>query len=160
MEKPARHLLFSKSPEETIEIGKLLGRFLQPGDVVALTGGLGSGKTVFTKGIAAGLGYSESDLVTSPTYKILNQYEGRVKINHFDAYRLVGPGDFLETGGSDLLKADGVSVIEWAERVAEALPDNTIQVYFRARQGSTREIEFNLPENRKDLAAVLASTQT
>lgn len=157
MEKFARHLLITKSPEETIEIGKLLGRSLQAGDVVALTGELGSGKTVFAKGIAAGLGCNEIDLVTSPTYKILNQYEGCVKINHFDAYRLEGPVDFLEIGGGDLLKAGGVCVIEWAERIAEALPNNTIQVYFRIKQVSTREVELVLPEGRRDLAVVLAS---
>ena len=156
MEKRLRHLLVTNSPEETVEAGRLLGSSLRPGDIAALTGELGSGKTVFTKGIAAGLGYDKSDFVTSPTYKILNQYEGRVKINHFDAYRLNGPGDFFEIGGGDLLKNDSICVIEWAERVAGALPEYAIHVYLRIMQSSTREIEFSLPENRKELINTLA----
>jgi tRNA threonylcarbamoyladenosine biosynthesis protein TsaE len=159
MRKPVRHLLVTNSPEETISIARTLGDFLRPGDVVALIGELGSGKTVFTKGIAAGLGYDEIDLVTSPTYKILNQYKGRVNINHFDAYRLEGPGDFSDIGGCDLLNNNAVSIIEWAERIADALPLWKIDIYLRVQSGSTREIEFVFPENRKHLAAVLTNAR-
>jgi tRNA threonylcarbamoyladenosine biosynthesis protein TsaE len=155
MGKSVRYVLVTNSPEETLAAGKLLGGALSPGDVVALTGELGSGKTVLAKGITAGLGFDRSDLVTSPTYKMLNQYKGRVRINHFDAYRLRGPADFADVGGEDLLTGGSVSIIEWAERIAGALPPQTITILLRVVSKTKREIEFVLPESRKGLIATL-----
>lgn len=148
--------VFSTSARQTIAIGETFGRQLEAGDIVGLTGELGAGKTVLTKGIAAGLGFRESDMVTSPTYKILNRYEGRVTINHFDAYRLDGPGDFADAGGEDLLSGGSVCVIEWAEQIAEALPANTIRIYISVLTESDREFLFDLPVCRAHLQAVLA----
>ncbi len=156
MTQTVRHVLASNSAGETIAAGVALGSVLGPGDVVALTGELGSGKTVFTKGVAAGLGFELSNLVTSPTYKVLNQYQGRVTINHFDAYRLNGPGDFADIGGDDLLGGTSVSVIEWAERVAQVLPPWTVTVVIQVLSSSGRELEITFPESRKELAGVFA----
>lgn len=150
------HVLKSRGVGDTIAIGRLLGGALNPGDVVGLTGELGSGKTVLAKGIAAGLGFGETDLVTSPTYKVLNQYNGRVIINHFDAYRLDGADDFAVAGGDDLVGGAFISVVEWAERVAAALPPRTIRIFIRVLSEYERELEFVLPESRKALAAVMA----
>ena len=97
-----------------------------PGAVVALRGGLGSGKTCLTKGIARGLGVRET--VTSPTYTIISEYAGELSLCHIDAYRLAGDDDFESTGAPELLGGDGVAVIEWSERIPRSLPEDAIAV--------------------------------
>ena len=98
-----------------------MGKTVPGGTVIALTGGLGAGKTVFAKGLARGLGVI--DEVTSPTYTIVSEYQGRLRFHHIDAYRLAGPADFESVGGEDLVTdSGGVCLIEWSERVASALP--------------------------------------
>lgn len=118
----------SNSPDTTKAIGEKLGRFLEAGDVVALYGDLGAGKTCFAQGVARGLGILSN--VTSPTFVLLREYEGRLPLYHFDAYRLNGAEDFTQLGGEEYLSGNGVSVIEWAERVAEALPEDRLEVEF------------------------------
>jgi tRNA threonylcarbamoyladenosine biosynthesis protein TsaE len=105
-------------------LGKKLGKFLRPGSVVALSGGLGAGKTCFTKGIALALGIREE--VTSPTYTIVSEYEGTVPFRHIDAYRLSGEADFELMGGKELIFGNRVVVIEWPEKITGFLPQNTI----------------------------------
>ena len=156
----ARQVLTSNSPQETVKAGKRLGILLKAGDVVALTGELGAGKTVFTKGIAAGLGFEDSDSVTSPTYKILNRYEGRVIINHLDAYRLAGPGDFSDIGGDDLLGGDAVCIIEWAQRIKTVLPSHTVSVDIQVLSAAARKLELVIPEKRRDLAELFRDSVT
>jgi tRNA threonylcarbamoyladenosine biosynthesis protein TsaE len=117
---------FSASPEETMEFGERIARFLGPGSIVALRGGLGAGKTCLVKGIARGLGVKET--VTSPTYTIISEYRGAVPLYHIDAYRLEGDEDFDNLGGRELLSGDGVSVIEWSERISRSLPQNTVYI--------------------------------
>lgn len=146
--------LISSNVSQTVAIGKRLGKALKPGDVVALTGELGSGKTVLTKGLAAGLGFEQQDEVRSPSYKLLNQYAGCVIINHFDAYRLKGAGDFADIGGEDLLGRHSVSIIEWARRIAQALPERTIWISIKVLSESRRRLEFSLPEQRAELVFV------
>lgn len=143
------------SPEETMSAGRVLGSFLQAGDVVALVGELGAGKTVMTKGIAAGLGVEDIDSVTSPTYKVLNQYKGRLLLNHFDAYRLEGPGDFADIGGEELLSSNAVSVIEWGERIGNVLPRLAITVKIYVLSEKTRRLEFLFDKDRTGLAGAL-----
>jgi len=135
-------VLISQSPSETMQIGELLGEHLAGGDCVALTGELGSGKTCLTQGIAHGLGVSEAFAVTSPTFTILNEYPGgRTALYHMDAYRLDGTPDLFEMGYDEYLADSGVMVIEWAERVADAVPDGAIRI----------EMTY-LDENRRRIA--------
>ena len=110
------------STAETLELGKKLGRMLAAGDVVALSGPLGAGKTYLTKGIALGLGPKDSRAVRSPTFVLVSELEGRLKLYHVDAYRLAGAAELQALGSDEFLFSDGVTVVEWAERVAAALP--------------------------------------
>ena len=120
----------TNSPEETEELGERLGRALSPGDVVAFTGDLGAGKTAFTRGIARGLGIG--DRVTSPTFAIVNEYEGgRLPLFHFDMYRLTSSDELFDIGWEDYLARGGVCAVEWSENVADALERDTVRVDIR-----------------------------
>ena len=115
------------SPDETLEIGKLLGENAAPGEVYALIGDLGAGKTVFTKGFAQGLGIEEP--VNSPTFTILQIYEeGRIPLYHFDVYRIEEPEEMEEVGFDEYIDGDGVCLIEWAGRIGDLLPPEVIVV--------------------------------
>lgn len=107
-------VLRSASPDATRALGKRLGRLLQPGDVVLLSGGLGAGKTALAQGIARGLGIA--DPVSSPTFTILKEYAGRIPMYHFDLYRIEDPGELETLGFGDYFYGDGAVVVEWAER--------------------------------------------
>ena len=110
----------TNSPEETEALGAALGRVLTPGSVIAYRGDLGAGKTAFTRGLARGLGYP--DMVTSPTYTIVNEYlGGRLPLFHFDMYRLRSAEDLWDIGWEDYLDRDGVCAVEWSENVPEAM---------------------------------------
>ena len=120
---------FSHSPAETEAIAQRLAQHLSPGDVVAYEGGLGMGKTAFTRGLARGLGYTGH--VTSPTFTIVNEYEGSgLPLFHFDMYRLGGSDDLFDIGWEDYLDRGGVCAVEWSEMVTDALPSGTIFVRF------------------------------
>lgn len=119
----------SHSVSETEERGRQLAGGLRSGDVVALFGDLGAGKTAFTRGLAAGLGCTGR--VTSPTFTIVNEYEGPLPLFHFDMYRLSGEEDLFDIGWEDYLSRRGVCVVEWSERIAAALPEGTIRVDIR-----------------------------
>jgi len=137
----------TNSPEETEELGERLGRALSPGDVVAFTGDLGAGKTAFTRGIARGLGIPER--VTSPTFTIVNEYEGgRLPLFHFDMYRLGDPEELFDIGWEDYLARGGVCAVEWSENVADALEDEPIRVDIRrgAHDGQRVISIWNAPE--------------
>lgn len=110
------------SPEETEAVGEALGRKVAPGTVIAYRGGLGAGKTAFTRGLARGLGCHEA--VTSPTYTIVNEYlGGRIPLFHFDMYRLRSAEDLWDIGWEDYLDRGGVCAVEWSENVADAMED-------------------------------------
>ena len=112
----------TKSPEETENIGAALGKIVTPGTVIAYEGDLGAGKTAFTRGLARGLGCS--DTVTSPTYTIVNEYlSGRLPLFHFDMYRLRSSDDLWDIGWEDYLDRGGVCAVEWSENVADAMED-------------------------------------
>ncbi len=112
--------------EDTIKLGEVLGRLLRPGDIVALKGGLGAGKTVLVKGIAKGLGIKEEP--NSPTFVIMNAYRGRVPLYHFDLYRVSGKKELEGIGYEDYFFGDGVTVVEWADRVEEIFPESAIEI--------------------------------
>ncbi len=115
----------SHSPDETLEIGRRMGEEARAGEVYALVGDLGVGKTVFTKGFAEGLGIDEA--VNSPTFTILQSYEeGRLPLYHFDVYRIEEPEEMEEIGLDEYLDGDGVCLIEWAGRIADLLPEDVI----------------------------------
>jgi len=130
--------LISNSEAQTIQFGERLGRLLKKGDVIALAGELGSGKTYFTKGIAKGLGIPP-DSVTSPSFTLVNEYEGKYKLFHIDAYRLEKE-DFLSAGLDEYLYKDGITVMEWADRWPEILPKDTIWVRFEILDENKRKI--------------------
>jgi tRNA threonylcarbamoyladenosine biosynthesis protein TsaE len=111
--------LETTSPERTRELGEALGRLLGPSSVVLLHGELGAGKTCFTQGLARGLGVPEDEPVTSPSYTLMNPYEGRLPLYHFDLYRLVSVEDLVDLGFEDYLHGAGVTVVEWADRFPE-----------------------------------------
>ena len=113
--------IVSNSPAETELLGERLAARLEPGAVIAFTGDLGAGKTAFTRGLARGLGVTER--VTSPTFTIVNEYEGRIPLFHFDMYRLGGEDELFDIGWEDYLARGGVCAVEWSENIAGALED-------------------------------------
>lgn len=118
--------VITHSPEETWELAQKLAPILSSGDVINLSGDLGAGKTVFTKGLAVGLGIDEP--VTSPTFTLIKEYEGRLPLFHFDVYRLASPEEMEELGFDEYFYGDGVSVVEWGDKIEELLPDVRLDV--------------------------------
>jgi tRNA threonylcarbamoyladenosine biosynthesis protein TsaE len=117
----------TRSPEETYELGRKIGLQARPGQVYTLTGDLGVGKTVFTQGVAAGLGITEP--VSSPTFTIVQVYEeGRLPFYHFDVYRIGDIEEMEEIGYDDYFFGKGICLIEWAELIEEILPDDRISI--------------------------------
>lgn len=112
---------------DTTQLGIKLGELLNPGDIICLTGDLGAGKTHITKGIALGLGINDN--ITSPTFTIVNEYEdGRLKLNHFDVYRVSDPDEIYAIGFDDYIFSDAVSIIEWANYIEEILPQDFLHI--------------------------------
>jgi len=139
-------LFASLSPEETFSAGKNLAPLLTKGSIVALKGPLGAGKTCFAKGIARGLSVEEE--ITSPTYTIVSEYEAftfagdPAVLYHIDAYRLKGSDDFSAIGGEDILFADGISLIEWSERIEDFIPPQALRVDIELGEGGKRFIRI------------------
>jgi tRNA threonylcarbamoyladenosine biosynthesis protein TsaE len=132
--------LITLSPEETRAWGCQQGQRLKPGDVVALTGPLGAGKTTLTKGLAEGLGCPDPDAVCSPTFTLIQEIQGRYPVVHVDAYRLpqgIGGEGADDTGFSDYLDGRWVVIVEWAERVRDLLPSSTLWIEM-AHEGPTQ----------------------
>jgi tRNA threonylcarbamoyladenosine biosynthesis protein TsaE len=132
-------LLYSSSAEETMEIARKLAGGLKGDETVFLIGELGAGKTVFTKGLAAGLGLPDIHQVCSPTFTLMNVYQARVPIYHFDLYRLPGSDDVLNLGFEDYL-GEGVVVVEWAEKIE--FPIEAILVFIAVEADERRRIEI------------------
>ena len=128
----------SHSPEETEHIGEMLGRRLRPGTVVAYRGGLGMGKTAFTRGLARGLGCAGR--VTSPTFTIVNEYDGATPLFHFDMYRLGSSDELFDNGWEDNLTRGGVCAVEWSERKDDAMPADTLWVDIARGTGESDRI--------------------
>ncbi len=140
----------TNSPEETQALGAKLGAKLQPGTVLAYQGDLGAGKTAFTRGIAQGLG--ATDLVTSPTYTIVNEYlSGRIPLFHFDMYRLPDSDSLFDIGWEDYLERGGVCAVEWSENVADAM-EGAIVVFIEKTGEDSRRITIEGGPNLEDLS--------
>lgn len=118
--------LETHSFEETVEAGLKLGKILKAGDVIWLSGDLGTGKTALTNGIAKALGIDA--YITSPTFNLVNEYEGRLPLYHFDVYRIADSEEMFDIGFDEYLNNGGVTVIEWGEQIAEILPADIIRV--------------------------------
>ncbi len=133
--------VITAGPEQTWRIGEIVGALLGPGDTVCLYGDLGAGKTNFTYGIALGLEVKEQ-YITSPTFTFVNEYEGRVPFYHIDLYRLKDTDELEGIGFDEYIDSDGVTVIEWAERAEEQLPEERLSVYLNYVNENSREIGF------------------
>src|SRR5262245_9378373 len=120
--------LRTRSPEETQSLGRALGELLRGGDVLALSGPLGAGKTCFVQGLARGLGVPEGVAVTSPTFVLVAEYPARAWLRHADFYRVESYARLLDAGFDDLAGADGVLVVEWPERYPDALPPERLEL--------------------------------
>ena len=120
-------IIETNSAEETFALGKALGEKASPGQIYTLDGDLGTGKTVFTQGVAAGLGITEA--ISSPTFTIIQEYDtGRLPLYHFDVYRLGDVDEMDEIGYEDYFYGEGICLIEWSERIREILPEHPIQI--------------------------------
>jgi len=139
----AARTLISRSPAETQALGERLGARLRPGAVVACTGELGAGKTCFLQGLARGLGVTAD--VTSPTFVLINQYRGRLPVYHLDAYRTGSLTELVDLGLEEMLDGDGVTVIEWADKLLPLLPPRTIRVHLSGLGDEPREIVIEEP---------------
>ena len=136
----ARLKLLSRNPEETFLIGKIIGNSLSEKNVVALVGDLGTGKTCLTRGIARGLGVSDEYQITSPSFTLINEYQGRMMLYHFDLFRLSRASEMDEMGYDEYLFGQGVSVIEWADKAENMLPDDTLFVSISYTDENERSI--------------------
>lgn len=130
--------IITNSESETMEVGKTIGKNLKSMDIISLNGDLGAGKTHFTKGIADGL--CINDYITSPTFTIVNEYEGRIPLYHFDVYRIGDIEEMYEIGFEEYLYKGGVCIIEWGDIVKEMLPTETININIKVLDENKRKI--------------------
>lgn len=130
----------TRSAEETLALGEALGRLLEAGDVVGLSGELGAGKTALAQGIGRGL--EVVDPVTSPTFALVHEYRGRLPVWHLDTYRVRSLDELIDLSWQDLLAGGGVVLVEWPERIEPALPPDRLDIRLRDLGGDCREIEF------------------
>ena len=133
--------ILTQSPEETEKLGERVSAVLRGGEVLALFGPMGMGKTAFTRGIAKGLGVKEG--VSSPTFALVHEYAGRIPIYHFDMFRVTSWDDLYSTGFFDYLETEGILVIEWSENIENALPAGTITVSFEQTGENERVINID-----------------
>ena len=134
----------TRTPAETQTIGKKIGKQLRQGDLVALIGDLGTGKTCLTQGIARGVGVDPNQIVNSPSYTLINEYAGKIPIYHVDLYRLQNHDELLDLGLDEYMEGNGICIIEWAEKLGSLKISHTkIQITWLSEM--TREIEIQIP---------------
>lgn len=138
--RPLRLTLATHGPEETLEVGRRLGSLLVAGDLVALVGDLGAGKTRLVQGIAKGLDVPESSYVRSPSFVILNVHPGRCDLNHLDLYRIHSPAEIEDLGYREIFYGEGVTVIEWADKIDDLLPEEHLRISLEFRNETERLI--------------------
>jgi tRNA threonylcarbamoyladenosine biosynthesis protein TsaE len=127
----------------TMEFGRRLANLLFPGAVVALNGPLGAGKTHLVRAIAEGLGIKDSRVVSSPTFVLIQEYQARIPIYHFDAYRLRAESDFFDLGTHEYFAGDGVCLVEWADRVESCLPAEHLRISLAVRGETARSLKVS-----------------
>ena len=140
--KSKEHRIISHSPEETVRLGLFLGKHLTKRSVVALSGELGSGKTCLTQGIARGLQVPEDLYVTSPSYTLMNEYPGRLRLFHVDLYRIGSIVEVDEIGLDEIIGGDDVTVIEWAEKMIDVLPKERLFILISIVDDQTRNLHL------------------
>ncbi|MBE6948662.1 MAG: tRNA (adenosine(37)-N6)-threonylcarbamoyltransferase complex ATPase subunit type 1 TsaE [Ruminococcaceae bacterium] len=133
----------SHSEKETSNVGYELASQLKPGNVIAMYGDLGAGKTAFVRGLAEGLGLDAR--VSSPTFTIVNEYLGKIPLFHFDMYRLGDADELFEIGWEDYITRGGICVVEWSENVEEAFYNDTIRIYIEKIDDFSRKIKIEFP---------------
>ena len=136
--------IISKNETDTVNAGAMLAKHLSPGSVIALYGDLGAGKTAFVRGLAKGLGSDAR--VSSPTFTIVNEYDGPVPLFHFDMYRLADSDELFEIGWEDYLLRGGVCAVEWSENVDDAFDEDTIRVRISKLGDNERSIDIDMGE--------------
>lgn len=139
MKFPTETVYTTNSPAETLQFGAKLAYLLEPGDVLCLHGDLGAGKTHLVKGISRGLGILEQ-LVNSPTFTLIHEYQGRLPVYHFDLYRVKDVSELRDIGAEDYLYGTGVCVIEWPEIIENDLPPNAVHVTIKKINSTSREL--------------------
>ena len=140
----ATSIFRTQTPGETQNIGEEIGKQLRQGDLVALIGDLGTGKTCLTQGIARGVGVYSNQIVNSPSYTLINEYAGKIPIYHVDLYRLQNHDEILDLGLDEYLTGNGICIIEWADKLGSLQIDHTrIQITWLSEM--TREIEIQIP---------------
>ena len=139
--------IISHTPQETERIGSLLGEMLTRGDIIALAGELGTGKTTFVRGMAQGMGI-EGKEVASPSFTLVNEYEGPLPLFHLDLYRLEDEQELLGIDYDEYIRGDGVTVIEWADRIPQAVPRESLWIRLRYLGAELREIMFQAQGDR------------
>ena len=142
MTAPTRLTLDAPDLAATESLGRRLGGLLFPGAVVALVGQLGAGKTHLTRAIAEGLGVRNPAAVNSPTFVLIQEYPARLPVYHFDAYRLSGSREFADLGVEEYFHGDGVSVVEWADKVGDAMPGERLTVTIMVTGPTSRRFEI------------------
>lgn len=141
--------IISHTPQETEHIGSLLGEMLTRGDIIALAGELGTGKTTFVRGMAQGMGI-EGKEVASPSFTLVNEYEGPLPLFHLDLYRLEDEQELLGIDYDEYIRGDGVAVIEWADRISQAVPRESLWIRLRYLDAELREIVFQAQGDRSE----------
>ena len=132
--------MLTSSARETMLVGEKLAKKLVPGDVVALYGNLGSGKTTFTKGVGKGLGVKNPERINSPTFVLIKEYKGKIPLYHLDLYRMGDLKEIENLAIEEYIYGDGVTVIEWAEKIKPLLPEKLVSVRLKAKSGNKREV--------------------
>jgi tRNA threonylcarbamoyladenosine biosynthesis protein TsaE len=143
-----RLFLHTKSTSETIRIGKQIGSHLHPGDVVALVGELGTGKTHFIKGLASGAGVKRSRYITSPSFTLIHEYQGKIPFYHIDLYRLKTEKEAEGLGLEEYIQGGGITAVEWADKIPAHLPEQMLWIEIRHTGAHTRSIEIRAKGKR------------
>ena len=131
----------SKTPLETIRLGKMIGRLLNRGDVVALMGELGAGKTQLIKGLAQGAGVKRSVYVSSPSFTLIDEYKGKIPFYHIDLYRLTDEKEAEGLGLEEYFQGEGITAVEWADRIPSLLPEEFLRIHIHYTGKNTRSVE-------------------
>jgi len=134
--------VITKNPDQTLRLGHVFGKMLPQASMVALIGDLGAGKTLLAKGIAKGLGVEDEREVSSPTFVLVNEYQGRIPIHHVDLYRLQDSVEVEDIGWEEFISGPGVTLVEWAEKVPDLLPKDRIEVYLHWVGAAERKLVF------------------